>query len=178
LTQEKKIPEIKVIVIYESLYGNTRKIAESLAAGIRKHGIATMCYSIREVWNQELASYDLIALGAPTHYQTSSEPTKEFLKTLESFNLRYKYGFAFDARKDSFFAGSAAKYIEKEMRKLGLNIIMPYSSGIIYTSSKGEESDKEARRASAHLREGEEEKFQKIGENLGELLVINKQQQH
>ncbi len=176
MAQEKKIPRVKVIIIYESLYGNTRKIAESLAAGIRKHEIETICYSIREVRNQDLASYDLIALGAPTHYQTSSELTKEFLKTLESLNLRYKYGFAFDTRKDSFFAGSAAKYIEKELRKLGLNIIMPYSSGIIYTSSKREESDKEARRSSAHLREGEEEKFQKIGENLGDLLVVNKQQ--
>jgi flavorubredoxin len=103
-------------------------------------------------------SYDLIAVGAPTHHQTSSEPVNTFLRTLEHLDLNNKYGFAFDTRKDSFFAGSATKYTEKELRKLGLNIIKPYSPGIIYTSSKKEENDKEARRASAKIKQEEEEK--------------------
>lgn len=110
-------------------------------------GVEANCVSIKEVRPQDLASYDLIAVGAPTQYGTASEPAKAFLETLGSVNLKGKYGFAFDTRRDSFFAGSAAEYIEKKLRKLGLNITMAHSSAIIYTST----NDKRTKRPDGRL---------------------------
>jgi hypothetical protein len=92
---------------------------------------------------------------------------KEFLSRLEgaSRNFAGKYGFAFDTRYDSFMAGSAAKYIEKRLDKIGLEIIKPRTSAIVRgTNENGKGCD-------TTLREGEEKVFETIGNEIGTTLV-------
>jgi flavorubredoxin len=157
-------------ILYYSRYGNTEKIAKSLETGLRERGIRTSCTDLVEANIESLKDFDLIAIGAPTYNQTAPQSMKLFLEKMRTTKLTGKVGFAFDTRRDHFLAGSAAKYIERRLKKIGLKIILPYASAIIYTLTKQQESNKEVRRASAKLPDGEEKKFEQIGSRLGSLL--------
>jgi hypothetical protein len=91
---------------------------------------------------------------------------KEFLGKLEAVDLAGKYGFAFDTKLDSRLSGSAAKHIEKELASRGLAILAPRESAIVFsTKEKGDAA------GGVRLREGEEERFAKIGAQLGRALA-------
>lgn len=121
----------KAIVLFDTKFGNTERIAKALALGIEKQGIDVDCVNVENVQIDKLSEYDLIAIGGPTHGFGMSEPTKRFIKKLESLNLRNKSAFAFDTKTGSRFWGSAAKGIEKRLKKLGLNVVKPYASAIV-----------------------------------------------
>jgi len=121
----------KAIVIYDSKFGNTEKIAKALSEGIKKEGLEVDCVRIDNVDLDKLSEYEMLAIGAPTHWFGISKPMKEFLKKLENVNLRDKKAFAFDTKLKSRFAGSAAKGIEKQLKKLNMTIIKPYASAIV-----------------------------------------------
>jgi hypothetical protein len=68
-------------------------------------------------------------------------------------DLEDKKAFAFDTKNRSRFWGSAAKGIEKRLKKLGFNIVMTCASGIV----KG---------LKGPLQDGTEAKFRQIGIEL------------
>lgn len=162
-------------MIFESRYGNTEKIARSLEAGLKNARIETTCLNEKDATGALLKQYDLICVGGPTHHGTASETMQSFLKSLEGTDLSGKLTFAFDTKRDSPFAGSAAEYIEKHLRKLGSRVVIQRRSAIIFESDptegrSGYESDeewKERRHSSATLKQGEEKRFEKIGTQIG-----------
>ena len=115
------------------------------------------CVNVEKVQMDMLAEYDLIAIGGPTHGFGMSKPMKTFIKKLELLNLRNKSAFAFDTKTGSRFWGSAAKGIEKQLKKLGLKIVKPSSSAIV----KG---------LKGPLEEGAEETFKQIGTDIAKSL--------
>jgi len=142
------------IVIYDTKFGNTEKIAKALAEGMKEQGVkVTDCLKIGEVEIDKLKEYDLVVIGGPTHKLGLSEPMKDFLKKLENAEIGNKNAFAFDTKVKSRFAGSAGKGIEKRVKKLQMNIVRPHSSAIV----KGREGP---------LEEGMEEAFKQIGVDL------------
>jgi flavorubredoxin len=153
---------VKAIVLFDTLYGNTERVANSLAKGMREKGVEVDCVNIKSASLDKLSDYDLLAVGAPTQALTASKPMKEFLSRIEKTSFRNKYGFAFDTRFDTRFAGSAAKYIEKKLREMDLEIVRPRSSAIV-TAAKG-----------AVLAEGAEENFEVIGGEIAEALIRKK----
>jgi len=143
----------KAIVIYDSKFGNTEKIAKALKEGMKKEGLHVDCVKVDNVNLNKLAEYEILAIGAPTHGFGISKPMREFLKKLENLNLKGKRAFAFDTKLRSRFARSAATGIEKQLKKLQMTIIRPYASAIV----KGVEGP---------LEEGAEEKFTQIGSEI------------
>jgi flavodoxin len=87
----------KAIIIYESVYGNTKKVAESIAEGIRKTG-DTECKVVKtsEVHTDNLASYDIILFGCPNHNQEPARNMTKFIDRVSVVNLEGKGGAAFD----------------------------------------------------------------------------------
>ncbi|WP_337862068.1 hypothetical protein [Nitrososphaera sp.] len=83
-----------------------------------------------------------------------------------------KAGFAFDTKLESFVAGSAAKFIEKKLKEMGLEIIRPRGSAIVIGKQKKEESKPD----DAALKEGMEELFESVGKELGRLLLQSREQ--
>ncbi|MDG6999164.1 MAG: flavodoxin family protein, partial [Nitrososphaerota archaeon] len=73
-----KASQRRVIVIFDSRYGNTEKIARSFEAGLKQAGVETLCIRESEVKLDSLKQYDLIAVGAPTEKFTASKIIKEF----------------------------------------------------------------------------------------------------
>jgi flavorubredoxin len=143
----------KAIVIYDTQFGNTEKIAKALASGIKEQGVQVDCVKVDEVDVNKLAEYDLLAIGGPTIAFGMSKPIKDLLGRLEGIGLRGKKAFAFDTKMSFVFSGSAAKGIEGKLKGLGMGIVRPYSSAIV----KGTE---------VSLEEGAEEMFKQIGEEI------------
>jgi len=143
----------KAIVIFDSKFGNTEKIAEALSEGMKKEGLNVDCVRIENVDLNKLAEYDMLAIGAPTQWFGISKPMKEFLKKLANVNLQNKKAFAFDTKLSEGRSGSAAKGIEKQLKQLQMTIIRPYASAIV----KG---------VKGPLEEGAEEKFTQIGSEI------------
>jgi flavorubredoxin len=145
--------------MFDTRYGNTEKIAKSLERGLNQTGIETVCVNTRDVTVDLLKQYDMIGVGAPTQFMTASRPMKKFLGKLKSMNLFGKYGFAFDTKFDSHMSGSAAKFIEEKLKNLGLEIIAPRESAIVFGMNEKE--------GGAILKEGEETRFEQIGLRIG-----------
>jgi len=129
-------PVRKAVVVFDTRYGNTEKVAKALAKGFRKSAIEAACSDIDDVQIGALVEHGFLAIGGPTHYHTASKPMKDFLQKLEQADLRGKYGFAFDTRVGSFWAGSAAEFIEKKLKAFGLQIVRPHSSAIVRHAEK------------------------------------------
>jgi len=156
---------MRACVIFDTRYGNTEKIAKSFETGLRKAGIQTVCVNAKDVPVDSLKQYDLICVGAPTEGFTASKPMKEFFGKLKSIDLSGKYGFAFDTRLDWRLSGSAAKYIEKELSNLGLQILTPRESAIVFASKE------RGAITGARLKEGEEKRFEQVGTQVGTALT-------
>jgi flavodoxin len=140
----------RAIVIYDTKFGNTEKIARALARGMEKQGFKVDCVKADEVDVDKLVEYDFLAIGGPTHAFGVSKPMKAFLEKLRSVDIKGKKAFAFDTKYKSWLAGSAGKGIEKTLKELGMSIVKTHSSAIV----KGSEGP---------LEEGMEEMFEKIG---------------
>lgn len=81
-----------VLLVFGSMYGNTQRMAEAVAEGVREGGIIDICvrdvsrtnvsYLLRDAWK-----YKGIALGAPTHDQKLFPLMADFVKFLENKGL-------------------------------------------------------------------------------------------
>jgi flavodoxin len=155
----------KGIVIYDSNFGNTEKIARALALGLGEKGAEIDCLKVNQVDIERLAEYDFIAVGGPTHIISASKPMKEFLERLKAVDLRGLKGFSFDTRNESrmnsrmwlLFENSAARVIESALRGMKVDIVRPRRSAIV----EGREGP---------LHEGMEETFRQIGVEIAESL--------
>ncbi len=170
--------EMRAIVLYDTRYGNTERVARALARGIEESGVKTRCGSIVEADVKGITEFDLIAVGGPTHYRTASQPMQEFLDSLGGVEFYGQMAFAFDTRRDSFWAGSAAKYIERKLRSRGLTLIWPPLSARVVIPAEDEddgvaltkEERKERKRSRVRLAEKMEELFQGTGREIGRTL--------
>jgi flavodoxin len=148
----------KALVVYDSTYGNTEKIAKALAAGLESGGAAVNVVKVDAVKFDELDGVDLLCVGGPVHAWNMSKPVKEFLGHLENVaGLAGKKAFAFDTKMKSRLAGSAGGKIEGNLKDLGL-IIVKHSESAIVKGSEGP------------LEEGAEETFKQIGAELAKTL--------
>ncbi len=146
------------VVIFDSKFGNTEKIAKSLAGGLLRAGVDAVCVNTRDVQVDSLKEFDLIAIGGPTQMFTASKPMKDFLLKLEeAHGLKGKSGFVFDTKFGSPLAGSAGKFIEKNLAHLGMNVIRPRQSAIV-------------EKTEGPLEEGEMEAFERVGFEIGNTM--------
>lgn len=169
---------MKAMVIYHTRYGNTERIAKSLEKGFKKaSGIEdVVCINVRDIVvsaaaaaDDLLKQYDIICIGAPTEGFSAPKSIREFLgKVKKRVNLAGKYGFAFDTRVDSKLSGSAAKFIEKELKSQGLQILTPRESAIVFALKEM------GTITGAKLKEGEDKRFEQIGLQLGTELLTKR----
>jgi len=149
---------MKALVIFDSLYGNTEKVARALTSGMREQGIEVDCARANTVDAGTLGAYDMIVIGGPTHRRGLSETMKTFTKQLRETDVKNKLVFAFDTKYESRLAGSAGKGIEQRMKKNRMKVVMPHVSAIVL----GREGP---------LKEGTEEQFKQIGTELARIAL-------
>ena len=64
---------MKTVVVYESMFGNTKTIAEAIAEGLRRAGEVTLG-TVDDLSPDEVGKDDLIVAGGPTHGHGMARP--------------------------------------------------------------------------------------------------------
>ena len=122
---------MKVIVIYDTKFGNTEKVAKSIAKIL-----SADVYRVTDVDISKLKEYDVFAVGSPTHAWNMSSVMKVFFKKLKGESFEGKRAATFDTKYKSRFAGSAAKKIQSKLKKLDFKIVMDPVSFLV-TGNEG-----------------------------------------
>jgi len=87
---------MKVLIAYFSLSGNTEKMAEYIAEGVRFSGQQVVVKKISDIKSaNDLADYDGYIFGSPTYHRDMAEPMKTFLFLAKRANLESKLAGAF-----------------------------------------------------------------------------------
>jgi NAD(P)H dehydrogenase (quinone) len=89
----------KGIVVYYSRSGNTKEMAEIIAAAMNKASLSTDCKSVEKVKADDLLKYDAIVIGSPTYYGHMAGPIKQLFDDTVAFHGRLdgKVGAAFSS---------------------------------------------------------------------------------
>lgn len=86
----------KALVVYATRSGQTRRIAESVAEGIRTAGAEATIVDVKKVRSEsDLQGYDGYAFGSPTYHGEMMQAMKTMLFMAEKAGLEGKPGGAF-----------------------------------------------------------------------------------
>jgi len=87
----------KGIVVYHSRSGNTKEMAETIAAAMNEAGLKTECKPVDKVKADEMPGYDAIVIGSPCYYGQMAAPIKQLIDDLVGRHgqLNGKVGAAF-----------------------------------------------------------------------------------
>ena len=92
----------KVLVAFYSRMGNTEKMAESLAEGVRFSGQTAEIRSITEIKSEkDLQGYEGYLFGCPTYHKDITENFKTFLFLAQKAGLEGRLGGAFGSHTHS-----------------------------------------------------------------------------
>ena len=117
----------KVIIIYESKYGNTRLAAETIAGAMSEvSGVETTLIELKEIDLNILNQFDAIVMGSPNHMGNATKSIRKFIDGLEKVNLEAKPAAVFDTYIGNDFKKAVVK-MEKQISKKapGLKLAAP-----------------------------------------------------
>jgi flavodoxin len=104
----------KVLIAYASRTGNTEKVANYIAEGIRMSGHEPTLKKIEAIDKPEdMEGFDGYVFGCPTYHRDMTGGMKTFLFKAENVNLLGKIGGAFGSYTHS---GDAPKYVFDTMQ--------------------------------------------------------------
>jgi flavodoxin len=144
---------MKTLVIYDSVFGNTEKVAQSIAAALGTNAIP-----VSQADAGQLGSLDLLVVGSPTRGFRPTEGITKLLNGLPRNHLAGVRVAAFDTRivletidsKALCFlvdkGGYAASTIAKMLQKKGGKLAAP-PEGFYVTGEQGPLKDGEIERA-------------------------------
>jgi len=82
---------MKVCIVYESKYGNGKKLVEHMQTTLSNKGHDVKTYSVRETKPDSLPNADIYIFSSPTHVGGPPGKMKKFLKKLEINQEGAKY---------------------------------------------------------------------------------------
>jgi flavodoxin I len=141
---------MKALIVYDSVYGNTEKIARAIAEAITPSGEVKVL-GAGEANPSELESTDLLIVGSPTHGGRPTPAVQEFLNKVTKPALQGINVAAFDTRIQTKLVGVfgyAAGRIANNLKKKGGTLIAS-PEGFFVTGSKGPLKEGELERAAA-----------------------------
>ena len=152
----------RVVVVYESMFGNTEAIARAIGDGVAGQGATVTVCDVASAPFQ-FDEVDALILGGPTHAFGMSRPgtrqaaraqgapgsaehgVREWLDRLRR-PARPVTAACFDTRiRKPFLFGSAARKMRRRLRHLGFEVVKPMSFAV--TDTPGPLADGELERA-------------------------------
>jgi len=150
------------VIVYESMFGDTRRVAEAIARGMTSSATVTLV-NVNDA-GREFPKADLVLVGGPTHVhglsrsQTREEAvvwTQDPARHLDLEKGAPGIGIrewlddltgpvgdfvAFDTRADAarLLTGSAADHIDKELRKAGGHAFAEPESFLVHDNALGD----------------------------------------
>lgn len=146
---------MKALVVYDSVFGNTEKVAQAIATALQ-----TAVLPVNQATPENLSGLDVLVIGSPTRGFRPTEGISQLLNALAKDQLAGVGVAAFDTRIDlttidsSVFrfivdkGGYAANTIAKALEKKGGNLLAS-PEGFLVTGEQGPLKDGELERATA-----------------------------
>jgi len=107
----------RVIVVYESKYGNTKLVAETIVEGMKEvGGVGTTLVKVKEVDFDKILDHDVILIGSPNHIGGPTRSVRRFIDKLGKLDLKGKQTAVFDTYLGKDFE-KAVKKMEKRINK-------------------------------------------------------------
>lgn len=154
---------MKALVIYDSVFGNTEKIAQGIGEALGSpEEVSTV--QVKEVNLDQLSGLDILVVGSPTRAFKATGAVSSFLKQIPQNGLAGVSVAAFDTRfeaeeSNSKFLkfmvrkfGYAAEPIAEKLKKKGGNQKVPPGTFIV-EGTEGPLRDGELERAAAWAKE-------------------------
>ena len=175
---------MRAMVVYESMFGNTRVIADAIAKGLEPVGIVVVV-PVPEAGHEMLADVDLLVVGGPTHFHgmsrtrtrkwaaaTAQKPKNDLVLDrdaqgpgvsdwLRSLGHGHTKVAAFDTRfkGPAVLRGKASRAISRKLRRHGFEVVAKPKSFFVTLQNQ--------------LEPGEEARAQEWGKRLAASVVSN-----
>ena len=143
---------MKALIVYDSVEGNTEKIARAMAEALAPSEVKILRPG--EASSLDLKSFDLLAVGSPTMGGRPTQPMQAFLAGIPQDALKDKDVIAFDTRLKAAWVkifGNAAQRIAVTLKDRGGKLMAP-PEGFIVTGSKGPLKEGETERAAGWVK--------------------------
>jgi len=118
--------ERKILVVYDTMWGSTEKMAKAIVEGISSEGVETMLFRLpfsdRGDIIKELLEAKGILIGSSTINNGILPTMAPFLEELRGLRPRNKVAAAFGSYG---WGGGAVKTIEEKLEKAGMEIVAP-----------------------------------------------------
>ena len=173
---------MSVVVVYESMFGNTRTIALAIAEGLAPFGVVVTANVNDPRAKEATRSADLLVLGGPTHVHGMTRPSSRAEATTWADNTSQNLTLepsapgmgvrewikdvdlvpalcaAFDTRVDKaqILTGAASGHIEHALTKRGSRAVISPESFLVSKENA--------------LEEGEEDRARKWGISVGRAM--------
>lgn len=159
---------MNAVVVYESMFGSTRRLAEAIARGIEP-ALEVTVLRVDSAGSRELAEADLLVAGAPTHHEGLSTPESRrkaaewardparnvfplepaagagMREWLGALSAAPSASAAFDTRWEipRPVAGTVSRTIEDSLQRLGSRPLVPPESFLVAELSglRGDEAE-------------------------------------
>jgi flavodoxin I len=148
---------MKVLVIYDSFFGNTEKIARAIGASIAPHAEVRVV-RVTDIRPDALTGLDVLIIGSPTRGFRPSPLVQEFLKAIPDGALEGVKATAFDTsipkKEMPFFIrgfGYAAKPILDALKSKGAEQLVEHEDFYV-GGEQGPLKEGELERAAAWIK--------------------------
>lgn len=124
----------KVLVVFDSTYGNTEKLGREIASGIEESSLAECkVINIKDVEAEDISVYDGVLFGGPIHAFRVTSGIKNAVKNAAKMGLDGKLVSSFDTYLLSSHEGKGAKQIEDLLRNKtkGAKIFSPGLTALV-----------------------------------------------
>lgn len=159
---------MKILVVFDSVYGNTHKVAESIIRGFGESEDAKLILA-SNASKDDVDGLSLVVVGSPTHGGRPTPAVQNFIDKTLGDQLDNIMSASFDTRliaKDQGaglrfmmrLIGYAAEKIDRRLKSKGSTSLLP-PEGFAVLDKEGP------------LKEGELERARKWGEQLHQRLV-------
>jgi len=141
-----EVSQMKALVVYDSVYGNTEKIAKTIGGAIAGE---VKVLRPGEVNPSDLGSIDLLVVGSPTQGGKATPAIKEFLSKIAANALKNVSVASFDTRYGTRLVrlfGYADGRIADILKEKGGRLAVP-PEGFIVKGQKGPLKEGELERA-------------------------------
>jgi menaquinone-dependent protoporphyrinogen IX oxidase len=109
---------MKILIAYDSKYGNTKKVAEIIGEGLQTvEGNTVSVENVKEINLEQDETFDLIVIGSPNHMGAHVSSVKSFIKKLGKSPLKGNNFAVFDTYLGKDFE-KATRKMEKQIAKV------------------------------------------------------------
>ena len=117
------------LVVYDSQFGNTERIAAAIADTLRTTGEVRLAH-IDPAHPLDLEDVDLLLLGCPTQGWRPTKAMQALLVDLTTQQLHGRAVACFDTRfqKPRWITGSAAHRMAASLQRMGVTLLVPPES--------------------------------------------------